>query len=155
MEIRDLVARRSDLSTFLVHLTRTVNDQSARDRLLSMIENWQIDATTMFGAAKSRLEQAGEQVGSQRCVCFTETPLEYVYLLLEEIANRQVHFQPYGVAFPKKLGRACGANPVWYIDITPGHDWLMGPVNELVQAAIAAGGIDATPIGRLIPFPHH
>lgn len=41
---------------------------------------------------------------------------------------------------------------VWYIDTTPGHDWLMGPVNELVQAAIAAGGIDATPIGRLAPF---
>jgi hypothetical protein len=29
-------------------------------------------------------------------------------------------------------------NPVWYLDITRGHDWLTVPVNQLVQEALAA-----------------
>jgi len=106
----------------------------------------------MFGAAKGRLEEVGAVTATQKCVCFTETPLEYVHLLLQQIDNRQVQFEPYGIAFPKKLGRAKGVNPVWYIDITPGHDWLMGPINELVNLAIATGGLDAAPIGKLTPF---
>jgi hypothetical protein len=82
----------------------------------------------------------------------TETPLEYVHLLLQQIDNRQVQFEPYGIAFPKKLGRARGVNPVWYVDITPGHDWLMGPVNGLLSEAIAANELDTAPIGKLAPF---
>src|SRR4051794_34015473 len=116
MEARDVIARRSDLSTFLVHLTRTSNGQSGHDRLRSMILNWRLDATSMFGAAKGRLEEVGAVTATQKCVCFTETPLEYVHLLLQQIDNRQVQFEPYGIAFPKKLGRARGVNPVWYID---------------------------------------
>ncbi len=41
---------------------------------------------------------------------------------------------------------------MWYIDITPSHDWLMGPINELVDTAMAAGGIEETSISRLAPF---
>jgi hypothetical protein len=29
--------------------------------------------------------------------------------------------------------RKLGVNPVWYIDITPGHDWLMNPMNKLIE----------------------
>jgi len=108
-------------------------------------------ANGIFGAAKARLDELGLVVDSQKCVCFTETPLEYVHLLLQQIDNRQVQFEPYGVAFPKKLGRAKGVNPVWYIDITPGHDWLIGPINELVNQAAATGSFDIHPIARLAP----
>lgn len=152
MEARDVIARRSDLSTFLVHLTRTSDGQSAHDRLRAIIADWRLIARSMFGAAKKRLEEQGLVVDSQKCVCFTETPLEYVHLLLQQIDNRQVQFEPYGVAFPKKIGRAKGVNPVWYIDITPGHDWLMGPINQLVDQALAAGGLDGNPIARLAPY---
>jgi hypothetical protein len=151
MEARHVIARRSDLSTFLVHLTRTSNGQSGHDRLRSIIADWQLLATSMFGAAKTRLEQNGIVIDSQKCVCFTETPLEYVHLLLHQIDNRQVQFEPYGVAFPKKIGRGMGVNPVWYIDITPGHDWLMGPINQMIDAAIENGGLDGSPIARLTP----
>jgi hypothetical protein len=106
----------------------------------------------MFGAARGLLEENGLVVDSQKCVCFTETPLEYVHLLLEQIDNRQVQFEPYGVAFPKKIGRTKGVNPVWYIDITPGHDWLMGPINQLIEQALEAGGLDGNPIARLAPY---
>jgi len=152
MEAREVIARRSDLSTFLVHLTRTSDGQSGKDRLKSIIESWTLEAHSMFGAAKQRLNDAGVVLESQKCVCFTETPLEYVHLLLQQIDNRQVQFEPYGVAFPKKIGRAMGVNPVWYIDITPGHDWLMGPVNQLLDQAIASMDLAQTPIARLAPL---
>lgn len=152
MEARHVIARRSDLSTFLVHLSRTSNGWSADERLRSIIEDWQLVAGSMFGSAKGRLDEVGTVVDSQKCVCFTETPLEYVHLLLQKIDNRQFEFEPYGVAFPKKMGRLIGVNPVWYVDISPGHDWLMRPINELIDQAIAAGGLDGNPIARLAPF---
>jgi hypothetical protein len=152
MEAREVIARRSDLSTFLVHLTRASGGRSAHDRLRAILETGRLDAASMFGMAKKKLDEAGSVIDSQKCVCFTETPLEYVHLLLQPLENRMVQFDPYGIAFPKKLGRARGVNPVWYIDITPGHDWLTKPVDELVDEAIAGNGLDAHPIGRLAPF---
>ena len=29
-------------------------------------------------------------------------------------------------------------NPVWYVDITQGHDWLMNPINTLIDRTIEA-----------------
>jgi hypothetical protein len=66
--------------------------------------------------------------------------------------NRDVHMEAYGVAFPKKIGRQACVNPVWYVDITPGHDWLTGPIDELVDATIATGDFDAYQISKLAPF---
>jgi hypothetical protein len=152
MEAREVIARRSDLSTFLVHLTRTSGGRSAHDRLLAILEAERLEATSMFGIAKMRLEEAALVVDSQKCVCFTETPLEYVHLLLQPLANRTVQFEPYGIAFPKKIGRARGVNPVWYLDITPGHHWLTNAANELVDQAMETDGLDAHPVGRLAPF---
>jgi hypothetical protein len=152
VEAREVIARRSDLSTFLVHLTRTSGAKSAPDRLRAILETGQLDAASMFGMAKKKLEEEFLVLDSQKCVCFTETPLEYVHLLLHPLENRQVELAPYGIAFPKKLGRAQGVNPVWYLDITPGHGWLTGPVDNLVDEAMAGDGLDDHPIGRLTPF---
>jgi hypothetical protein len=52
----------------------------------------------------------------------------------------------------QKVGRRLGINPVWYVDITPGRDWLMNPINQLIEEGIAAGGFDGRPIARLAPF---
>lgn len=42
-------------------------------------------------------------------------------------------------------------NPVWYLDITPGHDWLTTPVNSLVERAINEGRMDDD-VFALTPF---
>ena len=68
MEIRDVLSRRSDLSTFLVHLTRDSEFGTARDALVSILETSHIKAQSMFGAAKSRLEARGIDLESQKCV---------------------------------------------------------------------------------------
>ncbi len=85
-------------------------------------------------------------------MCFTETPLEHIHILTSKIDGRECQFQPYGIAISKKQGRKYGANPVWYLDITPGHNWLTNPVNTMVDAAIVTGNYAAQPIARLTPF---
>lgn len=152
MKITELLARRTDLSTFLVHLTRATPEASAKGNLLSIIRDDRIRAKSPFGMAGKKLEDAGLPTLSQRCVCFTETPLEYVGLLAEEIENRTFHFEPYGIAVTRRQGRRRAVNPVWYLDITPGYDWLTNPVNELIDEAIGSGSFDESQAARLAPF---
>ena len=38
---------------------------------------------------------------------------------------------PYGMAITKQTARTCGVNPVRYLDITPGRDWLTSPLLPL------------------------
>lgn len=150
--IDEIISRRSDLGTFLVHLTREANGRTARDNLKSMLVSNRIDALTPMGAAVPQLRAAALPIDTQKTVCFTETPLENTHLLIGEIEGRQIQFGPYGIAVPKKMGRADGINPVWYLDITPGHTWLTNSVNHLVDVAIAAGTFTGSDIERLAPF---
>ncbi|MBX9771721.1 MAG: hypothetical protein K2X29_10135, partial [Candidatus Obscuribacterales bacterium] len=62
--------------------------------------------------------------------------------MTQEIQGRRIRLAPYGVAITKVQGRRYGLNPVWYLDITPGHDWLTTPVNSLVERAINEGRMD-------------
>jgi len=96
MRIRDLVSRRTDLSAFLVHLTRAEGAESGRARLEGIIASGRIEARSAYGQARGHVEgNAAAGLG--------------------------------------------GANPVWYVDITPGHDWLTNPLNALIAGAIAEG----------------
>lgn len=156
--LKDLVSRRSDLSTFVVHLTRDSEAHTARQALEAILRTRRIQARNPMGSAvlpirRSTLPRAA--LDSQRVVCFTETPLEYLYLLCEEItdAQRTCEFQPYGIAITKRLARMTGINPIWYIDISPGgHDWLMNPINSLIETGIATGRFEDTDIARIAPF---
>ena len=67
-------------------------------------------------------------------VCFTETPLEHVWMMTEDVGNRQIRFAPYGPVFKKQPPGRKDAT-VWYLDITPGHDWLTNYVTALVSSA--------------------
>ena len=150
-KIEDILARRTDLSTFLVHLCRDGKKASAKQRLKSILKDEVIKAVTAFGPAAPSLKKE-ESIATQRCVCFTEAPLEQVALLLGDIDGRECSFAPYGVAITKKQGRKRGVNPVWYLDITPGHKWLTVPLNKLIAEAIKGGKFKDSHIARLAPF---
>ena len=134
-KIEDLLHRRTDLSTFLVHLTRDVGKRSAQENLVSMIDAGVIEAVTPMGMATSLDKHLGDGPATQRAVSFTETPLEHTWMMVRDIENRQQAFKPYGLVFSKTTCRRKGCNPVWYLDITKGHDWLTTPVNDLVDRA--------------------
>ena len=156
MDIQELLARRSDLGTFLVHLSRKYKGKSAKDNLKSMLVDTAIEARNPYGSAVSRLKQleasTPDNLDSQKVVCFTETPLEHVRLLTEEIKWRKFQFEPYGIAITKRLARMKGVNPVWYLDITEGHDWLTQPLEKLIDAKIKKGTFVNSDIARLTPF---
>jgi hypothetical protein len=157
-----------DLSTFLVHLTRDYRGTPARQNLEGILHTLRLEARTPYSAALRTLQQLGatpRDYSSQRCVCFTETPLEHLNLLLAPISDlqRQCEYRPYGIAITKRIARDYGVNPVWYTDITPGHTWLMNSVNALIDEALQhvvdarSEGDDAACFGdhaiaRLTPF---
>jgi Putative abortive phage resistance protein AbiGi, antitoxin len=152
MRIRDLISRRTDLSTFLVHLTREEGAESGRARLEGIIRTGRIEARSPYGQARTRVDGDAAAEASQRVACFTETPLEHVHLLTEDIDARQVRFAPYGIALTKQIARTRGVNPVWYVDITPGHNWLTNPLNALIDQGIAAGNFAGSDIAKITPF---
>lgn len=161
--IEELLHRRSDLSTFVVHFTRDSGRASARENLEAVLHSQTIEARTVYGMAKNLAATNPDVADSQRTVCFTETPLEHAWMMCQDIDYRQIRFNGYGLAFTRTFARKRGANPVWYLDITPGHDWLTTPVNELVQQAVtnatpheapgpATDDLLGSPILRLTPF---
>jgi len=157
MNIQQLLQRRSDLGTFLVHLTREYPDGTpAKDNLKSILSDMVIEARNPYGSAPSRLSklqvQTSENLDSQKVVCFTETPLEHVRLLTEEIEGRKFKFGPYGIAITKRAARMWNVNPVWYLDITPGHNWLTKPLENLIDAEISNKTFAKSSIAKLTPF---
>jgi hypothetical protein len=164
--IAELLHRRSDLSTFLVHLTRTIDAANPRSNLLSILAHQTLEARSVLGMGHALAQQDEAFAQTQRVVCSTETPLEHVWMMCEEIENRALQFAPYGLALTKTWARRKGVNPVWYVDITVGHSWLTRPINELLELAARgratrwdAEAQDAQPLpaaqsqaARLAPF---
>jgi len=155
MDITELLSRRSDLSGFVVHLTRRGGDGIAPVRnLKNILETKTIEARSPFGPAAQKLGSWRQRdLNSQECVSFSETPLEHLHCLTQKIAKRRFSLSSYGVAFTKMTARRLGVNPIWYIDITPGHDWLMNPINELVARELKRRKkFRKSPLAQIAPF---
>jgi len=161
--IEELLHRRNDLSTFVVHFTRDSPSSTAYDNLLSILRVRSLEARSIYGMAKDLVSRFPDLAATQRAVCFTETPLEHAWMMCSDIEHRSMQFNGYGIAFTKTFARRNGTNPVWYLDITPGHDWLTVPITKLVQEAEAAAiravglagdpsSLATAPILRLTPF---
>ncbi|GIE76265.1 hypothetical protein Aph02nite_22150 [Actinoplanes philippinensis] len=160
--IENLLQRRTDLSTFLVHLTRDGMQGNARDNLLAMAEDKFIEARNPFGPA-SKYEPLLADSVSQKAVCFTETPLEHTWMMLEKINGRGVQFEPYGLVITRATARKTGCNPVWYTDITVrGRTWPAKNINLMIdnalrRATVEDGRIDRTllaadPVFQITPY---
>ena len=154
--IRDILARRNDLSTFIVHLTRANNGNSAKENLASKrARTGKIEARNAYGHGiyKNRRHQAFP-LDAYNTVCFTETPLEYIHLFTENIADRRLfRFEGYGIAITKAMARKDGINPIMYVDMTSGHDGgIARALDKLVTDALTAGDPAEEPIFEIVPF---
>jgi hypothetical protein len=154
MNLTEILNRRNDLSTFLVHLTREFEGVAPKTNLESILRARCIEARSIYGHLRTKLAQQRREIASQRTVCFTETPLEFTYLLIENIENRLFRFAPYGVAITKRIGRRTGVNPIWYVDITPGHNWLTNQLDVLADRFLADEAAYAD-LERMFPFIDH
>jgi hypothetical protein len=152
VKIEELLNRRTDLSTFVVHLTKTMGEASGADNLRSILTGRVIRAVRPMGWAFDAAEQKGVSTDSQRVVCFSETPLEHLYALFADIADRDVQLEPYGLAFTKITARKMGVNPVWYVDKTWGKHWMLGLALDGLRDEAVAKGLDGTDAGTIFPF---
>lgn len=153
MNITELLSRRGDLSGFVVHLTRKGEDgiPSVRN-LKSILKQQLIEARSPFGPETQKLDSRLD-LESQKCVSFSETPLEHLHCLTKRIEKRRFSLSSYGLAFTKMTARRLSVNPVWYVDITPGHDWLMNPVNELIDCELKRRKkFRKSPLAQIVPF---
>ncbi|MFK7873650.1 MAG: abortive infection system antitoxin AbiGi family protein [Oligoflexales bacterium] len=136
-----LIQQRGDLSDFLIHLTRSgrikrfkelyslekddVSTVSARESVISIIQNRRIEARSPFGYFnfKVPMQRGNSTLNSNskikrewlRAVCLTETPLDHIHLQTKNIIGRSLHFEPYGLAFKEAVIAKAGGNPVSYI----------------------------------------
>ncbi|WP_331732479.1 abortive infection system antitoxin AbiGi family protein [Streptomyces sp. NBC_00989] len=159
--IEALLHRRTDLSAFVVHFTRATAGDTASDNLKAILRDRSIEARNVFGMARDLAAKHEAVADTQRTVCFTETPLEHAWMMCEQIPNRTMKFNGYGLAFTRTFVRRRGANPVWYLDMTPGHDFLTNPIDNMVDEVLriagdsSEGGVEAAAkadILRLTPF---
>ena len=157
-QIAEVLQRRSDLATFVVHFTRGSSSATAEQNLVDILVGGRIEARTPMGWARNAAVRLGSGASdSQHVVCFSEAPLEHLYSLTGSIDGRRVGLEPYGLAFTKMVARRKGANPVWYVDMTPGHSWrIANALDRLREDAAAyarAGGeFFEHPAADVLPF---
>lgn len=167
-----VIQKRGDLSQFLIHLTRTgpltlrkdvhpnliqdlMVNRTAYDRLKSLLTVKKIKALSPFGYFQHKVPLAypnGSVLNKNsnvirswlKAVCFTETPLDHIYIQTQPIAGRSLHFEPYGLAFKEEFIRRQGGSPVMYFEST----------NHSVKAALDAMMIsqDAVKFKNILPF---
>jgi hypothetical protein len=160
-EIRTILHRRTDLSTFVVHLTRRRDPgYSAQDALVDIARSGRLEARRSMGWAKTQDDPGDGTKQSQRVVCFSETPLEHINLMVGAIQGRAIAMEPYGLALPKLKARKLGINPIWYIDQTAGanHQWRLARALDslrdqlIAQAAADNRNFHESRLAQVFPF---
>lgn len=143
MTKKELLNKRGDLSQFLTHLTRSgdlkldkdiyslpqdkIIQITAKTALENIIQSKRIDAKSAFGYFNYKVpykKYNGQILNPNshvrrdwlRSVCFTETPLDHIYLQTQKIYGRKLHFAPYGLAFAEEVVRTKNGNPVFYVE---------------------------------------
>lgn len=153
MKIREMLNRRTDLSTFVVHLTSQHGGNSARQNLRLILSQQRIRALTAMGAASEQFEPRSPGWNSQRVASFTESPLEQLHSFFVDFEESRLHrFEPYGLAFTKMQARRSGVLPVWYTDVTWGATWRVKYIWNLVEREKALGTFVGSDIAQIAPF---
>ncbi len=118
----EFLDKKRDYSPFLVHLTKDDFDYagefliSAKDVLDTILNEKTLRAYNHFCLFSPNLEEP-QNVSLQdkfKVVCFTETPIDQINVLLEGVSGRNFKPKPYGLVLKKDYIRQQGGNPVFY-----------------------------------------
>src|SRR5437867_3244543 len=112
-----LLGRRSDLSGYLVHLTRDYDGKSAKNNLRSILRTRCVEARNVYCLFMSEITKLPPtQANLFNVVCFTETPLSELNYIVQTMEGRSACLKPYGLVFAKEVVRQAGGNPVFYVN---------------------------------------
>jgi len=108
--------KKRDFSNLLVHLTRKDEEYSAKGVLECILNEHTLRAYSYYCIFQEEIKSLEYDLQSKfRVVCFTETPIDQIEVLLERVEGRTVILEPYGLVFKKDYIREKGGNPVFYI----------------------------------------
>jgi len=107
---------KADYSPLLVHLTRAKSGLSANQVLDAILTERMLRACDHHCIFDKNLQRCGDETLRQqfKVVCFTETPLDQIEVLLQPLEGRWYQPEPYGLVFKKEIIRQRGGNPVFY-----------------------------------------
>jgi hypothetical protein len=108
---------RSDISPFLVHLTRSREGKSAAENLTAILAaEFLVPSFTAISDARFAVRTSEtSQTDFFAATSFSETPLGEIHCLFE-IGLRAIQLEPYGLVFLKDRLSARGVSPVIYIN---------------------------------------
>ena len=104
---------RRDIADTLVHLSGDRNGVSARDALLSILSNLQINGSGKEGFVK----------GTRTAACFTEVPFEVIPDVIKHRRGGNRPYGPFGIMVSKADAWEQGARPVLYLPDEEGN-WI-------------------------------
>jgi len=120
----EFLSEKRDYSPFLVHLTKDDLDNygnlkaTAHDALYSILSQKELRAQNHFCYFSPALNDKSEIPSIKdnfRVVCFTETPIDQINVLLRKVIGKRFEPEPYGLIFHKDYIKDRGGNPVFYV----------------------------------------
>lgn len=122
--VEEFLDKKRDYSPFLVHLTKDVGAlnkgayTSARYVLNTILSEKTLKVFNYYCLFNSDLESQNTSLQDLfKVVCFTETPIDQINVLLTEVSGRNFKPAPYGLVFKKEYIRQQGGNPVFYVNV--------------------------------------
>lgn len=158
MSISHALKGRDDISQFVVHLTRDDTKDfgdrggTARENFVKILLEKRVGAFRSHCQFNPQLKKIGEEIESKfRVACFTETPLNMLHLLVQEIPGRSIRLEPYGLVFKKRFLVEEGAQQAIYINSYGANSWLKDAAMKLFTRCTKDNELEE-PEWRLLPF---
>lgn len=115
---------KRDYSPFLVHLTKEGLDVCGNETVSAgeilgelILHETNLKAYSYLCLFNEDIESLDDTNKDKfKVVCFTETPIDQIDVMLERVQGRNTILRPYGLVFTKDYIRTKGGNPVFYVD---------------------------------------
>ncbi|MGL4260589.1 MAG: abortive infection system antitoxin AbiGi family protein [Afipia sp.] len=147
---------REDVSRFMVHLTRNNKRDyddggTARENLRNILSEQRIRAISPHCTFNRKVKKLPEKTRRRfNTACFTETPLNQIHLLVQDIPGRSIKLSSYGICFRKDFIVSKGGQPALYINEYDGT-WLRECVDAIYEDSVFPDKL-IKPLWRLLPF---
>lgn len=149
------VEGRSDLSRFVVHLTRndTKDDpeygQTAKENFKGIARDRKILALRPHCLHRKKIPK--EHWPQFSVCCFTEVPLTELHLLTRQIEQRQNQYSDYGFVFTREFLISKGGQPAVYVS-SYGDNKRMRKAADSIFDIAQKEGLSQGKLRHLLPF---
>lgn len=125
--LKKFLYEKRDYSHLLVHLTRSAETLSAKDVLGCILDDCLLKAYHAWCIWYKEINRGDNAFLWEKfkVVCFTETPIEQLHMILKKLPGRLYNPEPYGLVFEKSYIKTNGGNQVFYMTkkiATPLHE---------------------------------